>query len=101
MQGRDVVPQGTVWLLAVSIIVFYVSCLFFKVSEITLPHFKPLTQLLGISLAGTTFGIVMCALPIFHPWANYTLDEYFRWIMIHAFVEGFWPVIIVTVIATL
>ncbi|MEM0195456.1 MAG: cbb3-type cytochrome c oxidase subunit I [Thermoplasmatales archaeon] len=100
-QGRDVVTQGTVWLLLLAIIVSYISYLFFKVSKITLPHFKPLTQLLGISLAGTAFGIIMGALPIFHPWANYTLDEYFRWITIHAFVEGFWPAIIVTIIVTL
>jgi len=23
------------------------------------------------------------------PWWHFTIDEYFRWIIIHAFVEGF------------
>ena len=100
-QGRDVVTQGTIWLLLTAAIVFYIAYLYFKVSKITLPQFKPLTQLLGISLAGTGFGIIMGALPVFHPWANYTMDEYFRWITIHAFVEGFWPAIIVAIIVTL
>lgn len=100
-QGRNIVTQGTVWLLIIAILVFYMSYLFFKASKIAIPNFKPLTQVLGISLAGTGFGIIMGALPVFHPWANYTMDEYFRWIMIHAFVEGFWPAIIVTIIVTL
>jgi nitric oxide reductase subunit B len=100
-QGRNVVTQGTVWLLVIAVLVFYMSYLFFKASKITIPNLRPLTQVLGISLAGTGFGIVMGALPVFHPWGNYTVDEYFRWIMIHAFVEGFWPAIIVTIIVTL
>lgn len=100
-QGRNVVTQGTVWLLVIAALVFYMSYLFYKASKITIPNFKPLTQVLSISLAGTGFGVVMGALPVLHPWSNYTVDEYFRWIMIHAFVEGFWPAIIVTIIVTL
>lgn len=100
-QGRNVVTQGTVWLLVIAVLVFYMSYLFFKASKITIANFRPLTQVLGISLAGTGVGVIMGALPVFHPWANYTVDEYFRWIMIHAFVEGFWPAIIVTIIVTL
>ncbi len=100
-QGRNVVTQGTIWLLIIAIQVFYLAYLFLKASRVTNPNFKPLTQILGISLAGTAFGIVMGALPVFHPWVNYTVDEYFRWIMIHAFVEGFWPSIIVAIIVTL
>ncbi|MGC8645839.1 MAG: cbb3-type cytochrome c oxidase subunit I [Thermoplasmata archaeon] len=100
-QGRNVVTQGTVWLLLIAVLVFYMSYLFFNASKVTITNFRPLTQVLGISLAGTGFGIVMGALPVFHPWANYTVDEYFRWIMIHAFVEGFWPAIVVAIIVTL
>ena len=100
-QGRDVVTQGTVYLLLLAALVFYLSYLFLKASRITTPALRPLTRILSIGLAGNAFGIVLGALPIIHPWVNFTMDEYFRWITIHAFVESFWPMIITTILVIL
>ena len=100
-QGRDVVTQGTVYLLALAGLLFYVAYLWIKVGETTVPALRTMSKILGISIAGNAAGIVLGALPVVHPWVNYTMDEYFRWITIHSFVESFWPAIIVDIIAML
>jgi nitric oxide reductase subunit B len=61
---------------------------------------QPLVKILAIALGGTAFGAYMGALPVVTPWWHFTIDEYFRWIIIHAFVEGFWPAIATLEIAT-
>ncbi|WP_460173713.1 cbb3-type cytochrome c oxidase subunit I [Vulcanisaeta sp. JCM 14467] len=97
-QGRDVVTQGTIYLLLLAALLFYLAYLFYRAPPSPL---QSLSRVLGISIAGNAFGIVLGALPVIHPWTNFTVDEYFRWITIHAFVESFWPAIIVSIIAIL
>ncbi|MEM0173542.1 MAG: nitric-oxide reductase large subunit [Sulfolobaceae archaeon] len=98
-QGRpNDVDQGTLWLLLVAIVFFYASYLFFKASSASAEQIRPLVKIIAIGLAGSGLGAVIGALPVISPWAHFTADQYFSWIMIHAFVEGFWPSIVVPVL---
>ncbi|MEM4912031.1 MAG: cbb3-type cytochrome c oxidase subunit I, partial [Metallosphaera sp.] len=46
-------------------------------------------------------GAIFGSLPIIAPWPNFTEDQFFLWIMIHSFVEGFWPSIVIPVVLIL
>ncbi|MCE4620637.1 MAG: nitric-oxide reductase large subunit [Desulfurococcales archaeon] len=100
-QGRPVVSLGTVWLLLIAGLVGYLSLTTYRVAKSNPYPFNTLLKILSIGLAGTAFGAFIGALPIVKPWANFTMDEYFRWITIHAFVEGFWPAIVIPILLIL
>ncbi|MGC8597750.1 MAG: cbb3-type cytochrome c oxidase subunit I [Thermocladium sp.] len=100
-QGRDVVTQGTLWLILISALLAYVSLLWWRASKMALDPLKPFAKILSIAIAGTAAGAFIGALPIIQPWSDFQIDEYFRWMTIHAFVEGFWPPIVVTIIVVL
>jgi len=96
-QGRDVVTQGTLWLILITALLGYVSYLWNKASRTAPDILKPFAKILSIAIAGTAAGAFIGALPIVQPWPDFQVDEYFRWMTIHAFVEGFWPPIVVTI----
>jgi nitric oxide reductase subunit B len=100
-QGRPVITQGSVWLILVAVLVFYIAYLFYKASGVAAEPLRPFARILSIALAGTAFGAFIGALPVTQPWDHFTVDEYFRWITIHSFVEGFWPPIIITILVSL
>ncbi len=100
-QGRDVIEPGSFWIIMVSIALFYVSYLYFKASRITVDLLKPFARVLSYLLLGDGIGIFIGALPIIKPFPYFTEDEFFRWIFVHANVEGFWPGIVITVLALL
>jgi len=101
-QGRpDDVDQGTFWLLLVAIIFFIASSLFFKASKVATESIRPLVRITAIGLLGAGIGAVFGSLPIIAPWPNFTEDQYFLWILIHSFVEGFWPSIVIPVLLIL
>ncbi len=79
-QGRPVITQGTLWLILISILTFYIAYLFVKASKVTADPLKPFAKILAISLGGTAFGAFMGALPIIKPWEHFTID----------FSQGFW-----------
>ncbi len=101
-QGRpDDVDQGTFWLLLVALIFFLASSLFFKASKSAAEPLRPLTKITAIGLLGAGIGTIFGSLPIIAPWPNFTEDQLFLWIMIHSYVEGFWPSIVIPVILIL
>ncbi len=100
-QGRPVVSAATLWLLLVAGLLAYLSIVVYKASKVNQYPFNTLLKILSIGLAGTAFGAFIGALPIVRPFRNFTLDEYFRWITIHAFVEGFWPAIVIPILLIL
>ncbi|MFN3803857.1 MAG: cbb3-type cytochrome c oxidase subunit I [Pyrobaculum sp.] len=100
-QGRPVVNQGTLWLLLVAALLGYLSLAVWRASRTSPEPIQPLVKILAIALAGTAFGAVMGALPVVSPWGHFTIDEYFRWVLIHAFVEGFWPAIVIPILLIL
>ena len=101
-QGRPVISQGTLWLLLVAGLLFYLSYTVYRTSKVTpLEPARPLLRILAIGLAGAGAGAFVGALPIVRPWSHFTVDEYFRWITIHSFVEGFWPAILIPILVTL
>jgi nitric oxide reductase subunit B len=100
-QGRDVVTQGTLWLILITALLGYVSYLWSKASKTAPDVLKPFAKILSIAIAGTAAGAFIGALPIVQPWPDFQVDEYFRWMTIHAFVEGFWPPIVVTIVIVL
>ncbi|ABW01134.1 cbb3-type cytochrome c oxidase subunit I [Caldivirga maquilingensis] len=100
-QGRDVTTQGTLWLILITAILGYVSYLWNKASKTAPEVLRPFAKILSIAIAGTAAGAFIGALPIISPWPDFQVDEYFRWMTIHAFVEGFWPPIVITVIVVL
>lgn len=100
-QGRPVVSAGTLWLLLIAALLGYMSYTVYKASKMNQYPFNTLLKILAISLGGTAFGTFVGALPIVRPFRNFTLDEYFRWITIHAFVEGFWPGIVSSILIIL
>ena len=100
-QGRPVVSLGTVWLLLIAGLVGYLAITTYKVAKQNQYPFNALLKILSIGLGGTAFGAFIGALPIVKPWTNFTMDEYFRWITIHAFVEGFWPAIVIPILLIL
>nr|WP_245522471.1 nitric-oxide reductase large subunit [Vulcanisaeta distributa] len=100
-QGRDVTTQGTLWLILITAILGYVSYLWSRASRTAPESLKPFAKILSIAIAGTAAGAFIGALPIIQPWPDFQVDEYFRWMTIHAFVEGFWPPIVVTVTVVL
>ena len=101
-QGRpDDVDQGTFWLLLVAVIFFLASYLFSKASKASAEPLRPLVKILSIGLAGAGIGTVFGSLPVIAPWPNFTEDQFFLWILIHSYVEGFWPSIVVPVILIL
>lgn len=99
--GRDVTTQGTLWLILITAILGYVSYLWSRASRTAPEPLKPFAKILSIAIAGTAAGAFIGALPIIQPWPDFQVDEYFRWMTIHAFVEGFWPPIVVTVTVVL
>lgn len=100
-QGRPVVNQGTLWLLLVAALLAYLSLAVWKASKTSPEPIRPLVKILSIALAGTAFGAFIGALPVVAPWPHFTIDEYFRWILIHSFVEGFWPAIVIPILLIL
>jgi len=90
-QGRDVIEVGSFWLLLITFLLGYVSYLFYKASKITVDLLKPFAKVLSYLIAGDAIGIFIGALPIVKPFPYFTEDEFFRWIFVHANVEGFWP----------
>lgn len=100
-QGRPVVSLGTVWLLLISGLVGYLAIVTYKVAKQNQYPFNTLLKILAIGLGGTAFGAFVGALPIIKPWSHFTIDEYFRWITIHSFVEGFWPAIVIPILIIL
>ncbi len=100
-QGRPVVSAGTLWLLLIAGLVGYLAIVTYKVAKQNQYPFNTLLKILAIGLGGTAFGAFVGALPIISPWKHFTVDEYFRWITIHAFVEGFWPAIVIPILLIL
>ncbi len=100
-QGRPVVSAGTLWLLLIAGLVGYLALATYKVAGQNQYPFNTLLKILAIGLGGTAFGAFIGALPIVKPWSHFTMDEYFRWITIHAFVEGFWPAIVIPILLIL
>ena len=101
-QGRPVISQGTLWLSLVGLLLLYLAYVVHKTAKETpLEPARPLLKILAIGLAGTGVGALVGAMPFLRPWSHFTVDEYFRWITIHSFVEGFWPAIIVPILVTL
>ncbi len=100
-QGRDVIEPGSFWVILVSVVLFYASYLFYRASRITIDLLKPFSRVLSYLLLGDGIGIFIGALPIVKPFPYFTEDEFFRWIFIHANVEGFWPGIVIAVLALL
>jgi len=100
-QGRPVVSAGTLWLILIAGLVGYLAIATYKVAQQNEYPFNTLLKILAIGLGGTAFGAFIGALPIVSPWEHFTIDEYFRWITIHAFVEGFWPAIIIPILLIL
>ena len=100
-QGRPVISQGTLYLVLIALLAWYLAYLFYKASKIGPELTRPFARILAIALAGTGFGAFIGALPIIRPWTHFVVDEYFRWITIHAFVEGFWPPIVITILILL
>ena len=100
-QGRPVISQGTLWLLLIAALLSYLSLTVWRASKTSPEPIQPLVKILAIALGGTAFGAFMGALPVVTPWWHFTIDEYFRWIIIHAFVEGFWPAIVIPILLIL
>lgn len=100
-QGRPIVNAGTLWLILLTVLLAYLSVLNFKASNTAPEAIRTLVRIVAISLAGTAAGAFIGALPIVAPWPHFTLDDYFRWITIHSFVEGFWPPLMVTILLIL
>ncbi|AET32196.1 nitric-oxide reductase large subunit [Pyrobaculum ferrireducens] len=100
-QGRPVISQGTLWLLLIAALLSYLSITVWRASKTSPEPIQPLVKILSIALAGTAFGAFMGALPVATPWWHFTIDEYFRWIIIHSFVEGFWPAIVIPILLIL
>lgn len=100
-QGRDVIDQGTLWLVLLTGLLSYMAYLWLKASRTAAEPLRPFAKILSIALAGTAVGTFIGALPIIQPWPDFQVDEYFRWMTIHAYVEGFWPPIVITIMVTL
>ncbi|BES81615.1 nitric-oxide reductase large subunit [Pyrodictium abyssi] len=101
-QGRPVISQGTLWLLLVAGLLAYLALVVYRTAKTTpLEPARPLLKILAIGLAGSAAGAFVGALPVVKPWSHFTVDEYFRWITIHSFVEGFWPAILVPILVAL
>ena len=100
-QGRPVVSLGTLWLVLISALLAYLALLTYKAAKANQYPFNALLKILSIGLAGTAVGAFIGALPLVGPFSNFTMDEYFRWITIHAFVEGFWPAIVIPILLIL
>jgi nitric oxide reductase subunit B len=100
-QGRPVISQGTLWLLLIAALLSYLSLTVWRASKTSPEPIQPLVKILAIALAGTAFGAFIGALPVVTPWWHFTIDEYFRWITIHSFVEGFWPAIVIPILLIL
>ncbi len=100
-QGRPVISQGTLWLVLVAVLSWYLAYQFYKASKVGPEVTRPFSGILSIALAGMGVGAFVGSLPIVRPWSHFVVDEYFRWIIIHAFVEGFWPPIVITILVLL
>ncbi len=100
-QGRDVAVMGTFWLIMIAAILSYLSYLFVRAYSKAAAPLRPFAGVLSIALGGTAVGSFIGALPVVQPFANFSFDEFFRWTFIHSYVEGFWPAIVVTILATL
>lgn len=66
----------------------YLSLTVWRASKTSPKPIQPLVKILAIAPAGTASGAFIGALPVVTPWRHFTIDEYFRWITIHSFVEG-------------
>jgi nitric oxide reductase subunit B len=100
-QGRPVVSAGTLWLTLIGLLLLALAMLIRRAAAASQYPFNSLLRVLAIGVAGTGVGALVGALPLIHPWSHFTVDEYFRWITIHSFVEGFWPAIIIPILMTL
>ena len=100
-QGRPVVSLGTLWLVLIAGLVGYLSIATYRVAKQNQYPFNALLKILAIGLGGTALGAFIGAIPFVKPFDNFTMDEYFRWITIHSFVEGFWPAIVIPILIIL
>lgn len=100
-QGRPVVSLGTLWLILIAALIGYLSIATYRVAKQNQYPFNALLKILAIGLGGTAFGAFVGAIPFVKPFDNFTMDEYFRWITIHSFVEGFWPAIVIPILIIL
>ena len=100
-QGRPVVSAGTLWLLLIAALLAYLAIVTYRAAKANEYPFSTLLKILSIGLAGTAMGAFIGAWPIVRPFQHFTMDEYFRWITIHAFVEGFWPAIVIPILLIL
>ena len=100
-QVRPVISQGTLWLLLIAALLSYLSLTVWRVSKPSPEPIQPPVKILAIVLAGTAFGAFIGALPVVTPWWHFTIDKCFRWIIIHSFVEGFWPAIVIPILLIL
>ncbi|MCE4611987.1 MAG: nitric-oxide reductase large subunit [Desulfurococcales archaeon] len=100
-QGRPFINQGIVYLILIGLLGFMLSYMLRKASTTAPGPVAPLVKIVSIGVAGMSLGAIVAALPIYKPWAHFTMDEYFRWITIHSFVEGFWPAIVIPLLLAL
>ncbi len=100
-QGRPVVSAGTLWLVLIAALLAYLALVTYRAAKANQYPFNTLLKILSIGLAGTALGALVGAAPFTQPFDHFTLDEYFRWITIHAFVEGFWPAIVIPILLIL
>ncbi len=99
-QGRDVAVMGTFWFLMIAALLGYLSYMFVRAYRSAAEPLRPFAGVLSIALGGTAVGSFVASLPIVQPFANFSVDEFFRWTFVHSYVEGFWPVIVVTIVTT-
>ncbi len=100
-QGRDIAVPGTFWLISIGLLLSYVTYLFARAYRTAPEGLKLFPAVLSIALGGTAVGTFIGALPVVAPFSNFSVDEFFRWTFIHSYVEGFWPVIVVSILTTL
>ncbi len=100
-QGRPVISQGSLYLLLIAGLLGYLALATARIAGHNPYPFNSLLRILAIGLGGTALGAFVGALPVVRPWSHFTVDEYFRWITIHAFVEGFWPAIVIPILIIL
>jgi len=100
-QGRPVVSAGTLWLTLIGLLLLLLSLQVLRAARSSSYPFSTLLKILAVGVAGTGAGALVGAAPFVKPWSHFTVDEYFRWITIHSFVEGFWPAIIIPILLIL
>jgi nitric oxide reductase subunit B len=94
-QGRPFINQGSAYLILIGLVGFLLAYMVRRASHTAPKPVAPLAKIASVGLAGMSLGALVAALPVVKPWSHFTIDEYFRWITIHSFVEGFWPAIVI------